>query len=161
MRWHERHWGKATGACVTGLVACASLALSAPQASARTICYDDVDYVRNSSGVNGASGRASFCYDDATGYFETVTGQNWVKDLVNGDGVAARIWLHYQYPGETTMRELERKKDTTSTAGATSWAWSGYYDYVGVWLCLGTTPPSVSKRYCNLLYDTSGFDGDV
>ncbi|WP_039931702.1 hypothetical protein [Streptomyces viridochromogenes] len=142
------------------LMAGASLLLTAPQASARTICYDEVDYVRNSSGANGASGRASFCYDEDNGYFETNTGQNWVKDLVNGDGVAARLWVVYQYPGEGFDRQILRATDTVSTSGATSWAWSGYVDYAGAYVCLGTTAPLTSKARCNLLYDTLGFDGN-
>lgn len=159
MVWRENRLGRATAACAVGLTACASLALSAPQASARTICYDDVDYVRNSSGANGASGRASFCYDDTSGYFETNSGQNWVKDLVNGDGVAARLWVVYRYPGQSSYSEVLRATDTVSTSGATSWAWSGYFDYAGAYLCLGTTSPLTSKLRCNLLYDTSGFAG--
>lgn len=139
------------------LMAGASLMLTAPQASARTICYDEVDYVRNSSGVNGASGRASFCYDDTSGYFETNTGQNWVKDLVNGDGVAARLWVVYEYPGESLNRQILRATDTVSTSGATSWAWSGYVDYAAAYVCLGTTAPLTSTNRCTLLYDTTGF----
>ncbi|TLS45369.1 hypothetical protein FE633_14955 [Streptomyces montanus] len=155
MIWRERQLGKATAACVAGLMACASLLLSAPQASARTICYDDVDTVPNKYGQTGGSGRASFCYDDATGYFETNTGQNWVKDHVNGDGVAARLVLVYERPGGPRQVEV-RKTDTVSTPGATSWAWSGYFDYVGAYVCLGHSQPGTGS-YCNLLYDTTGF----
>jgi hypothetical protein len=148
---------KVAASAAAVLMAGASLMLTAPQASARTICYDEVDYVRNSSGANGASGRASFCYDDATGYFETNTGQNWVKDLVNGDGVAARMWVVYRYPGESSNRQLLRATDTVSSPGATSWAWSGYVDYAAAYVCLGTTAPLTSTNRCVLLYDTTGF----
>ncbi|MFF3691607.1 hypothetical protein [Streptomyces sp. NPDC002187] len=128
--------------------------LTAPQASARTICYDEVDTVYNKYGAVGASGRAAFCYDDATGYFETVTGQNWVKDFVNGDGVAARLVLVYYRPG-AAREVITRATDSVSTSGATSWAWSGYFDYVGAYVCLGYAQPG--SQYCSLLYDTTGF----
>jgi tagatose-1,6-bisphosphate aldolase len=135
----------------------ASLMLTAPQASARNICYDEVDTVHNRYGAVGASGRASFCYDDATGYFETNTDPNWVKDLVSGDGVAARRVLVYYRPG--AAREVTtRATDTVSTSGATSWAWSGYFDYVGAYVCLGYAQPPGSE-YCTLLYDTMGYSG--
>ncbi|MEO3748650.1 hypothetical protein [Plantactinospora sp. B5E13] len=140
-------------------VATAAVILPAQAASARTICYDDVEYVQNSSGVNGASSRANFCYDDVSGYFETTTGLNWVKDLVNGDGVAARAWLRYRWVGDPTTYEVIKATDTVSTSGATGWSWSGYFDYVGVYVCLGTTPPSAWAGNCNLIYDTSGFSG--
>ncbi|MFG1823650.1 hypothetical protein ACGFIJ_14280 [Microbispora bryophytorum] len=140
------------------LVAMSLLVPAQAQASAkRVICYDEVDYVTNSAGQNGAAGRASFCYDDVSGYFETVTGQNWVKDLVNGDGVAARLWITYTYAGESTRRETLRATDTTSTSGATSWAWSGNVSFATAWVCLGTTSPLTSLAHCARLYDTSGY----
>ncbi|MFI9150619.1 hypothetical protein [Streptomyces sp. NPDC053367] len=152
-------WQNTVAASAAVLMAGASVVLTAPQADAITMCYDEVDYVRNSSGVNGASGRASFCYNESTGFFDTTAGQNWVKDLVNGDGVAARLWVVYRYPDEGFYRQTLRATDTVSTSGATSWGWSGYFDYAGAYVCLGTTAPLTSRDRCNLLYDTTGFDG--
>jgi hypothetical protein len=113
------------------------------------ICYGSDAYVTNQYGQNGAYGETGWCLRD-DGYFETTTGWNSVKDLVNGDGVAARIWLWGELQGGETFK-YEHKKDTVDTAGATTWAFNGYLRRMSIWVCLGTKAPGTTGHNCEEL----------
>ena len=110
------------------------------------ICYSSDAYVTNQYGQNGAYGETGWCLQ-ANGYFETTTGWNSVKDLVNGDGVAARIWLWGEYQDGSSFK-IERKKDTVDTPGATTWGFSGYLSHMSIWVCLGTKAPGTTGNNC-------------
>ncbi|MFF0431753.1 hypothetical protein ACFYU9_05945 [Streptomyces sp. NPDC004327] len=141
------------GTALLGLTAMASAAPAGatPRATAAAspICYSSDAYVTNRYGQTGAYAKTGWCLRD-DGYFETTTGWNSVKDLVNGDGVAARLWLWGQYQDGTSFK-MVRATDTTATSGATTWGFSGYLSHMSIWVCLGTTAPGTTNAYCEEL----------
>lgn len=143
----------AVGTALLGLTMAGSAipaTAAAPTAAAPyPICYGSDAYVTNQHGRNGAYGKTSWCLQ-SNGYFETTTGTSSVKDLVSGDGVAARIWLWGEYQSGQDFK-FERKKDTVDTAGATAWGFEGYLRYMTIWVCLGTKAPGTTNNNCEEL----------
>ncbi|MEW2578228.1 hypothetical protein [Streptomyces syringium] len=113
------------------------------------ICYGSEAYVKNQQGQKGAYAKTSWCLR-GDGYFETQTGTSSVKDLVSGDGVAARVWLWGEYQGGERFK-VERKKDTTATPGATGWGFNGYLKHMSIWVCLGAKAPGTTNNNCKEL----------
>ncbi|MFF9077893.1 hypothetical protein ACF1BP_36275 [Streptomyces sp. NPDC014735] len=139
--------GAALAVATTAVPAQAAAAMSpGTTAAVSSICYTDDVYVKNQYGQNGAYAKTGWCLR-GDGYFETTTGWNSVKDLVSGDGVAARLWVWGQYQDGTNFKTL-RATDTTATSGATTWGFSGYLNHMSIWVCLGTAAPGTTNSNC-------------
>ncbi|WP_404781859.1 hypothetical protein [Streptomyces pristinaespiralis] len=135
------------------MAAAAAPAVAAgPAAAPYPICYGAEASVMNKYGQNAAYGKTGWCLDDR-GYFETTTGWNSIKDLVNGDGVAARIWLWGEYQDGTQFK-FARATDYTTTSGATTWGFSGYLDHMSIHVCLGSAQPGTGSAYCEEMSPT-------
>ncbi|MFI6639095.1 hypothetical protein [Streptomyces sp. NPDC050504] len=156
---------------LTGVAAALGLALSASavpatadsvgtaETSAATVpypvCYGADAYVKNRYGQNAAYGKTGWCIDDR-GRFETTTGWNSVKDLVNGDGVAARLYVRGTYQDGRDFEKM-RAEDFTTTPGATTWGFDGYITYLSVWVCLGNAKPATGSAYCTDMSPSARF----
>ncbi|WP_416971060.1 hypothetical protein [Streptomyces sp. 4F14] len=142
----------AVGTTLLGLTAAGvapAAAAARPAAVPYPVCYGSEAYVTNQNGQRGAFAKTSWCLRD-DGYFETTTGTSTVKDLVAGDGVAARIWL-WGVPQRGAAFKFERKKDTTATPGATGWGYDIYLKSMSIWLCLGKKEPGATNANCEEL----------